>query len=91
MARVMATLMGTTAAVAAGVLAYLKLRSKKLPSWHDSLPLFKLKNALGMEVQVSVFGAAITKMLVPDAQGRKADVVLGYDTVHDYDVGTLRD
>lgn len=87
MARIgVVTLLGTSAAVAAGVLAYLKLRHRKVPSWHDSLPLFKLRNALGMEVHVSVFGAAITKLLVPDAQGRKADVVLGYDTVQDYDV-----
>jgi aldose 1-epimerase len=29
-------------------------------------------------------GAAITKLLVPDKNGNKADIVLGYDTQEEY-------
>ncbi|KAG2438515.1 hypothetical protein HXX76_005066 [Chlamydomonas incerta] len=41
-----------------------------------------------MEVQVSTFGAAILKVVVPDKAGRKADVVLGYGTVDEYETAS---
>lgn len=80
--------LGTAAAAAAGVAAYIYYfgRPKKEASWHATLPVFTLRNALGMEVQVSAFGAAILKVMVPDRRGKKADVVLGYDAVDSYDV-----
>ena len=39
-----------------------------------------LTNKQGMEVAVSNYGAKILRLLVPDAQGVRADVVLGFDT-----------
>ena len=41
--------------------------------------LFVFKNQNGMEMQVSDFGATLHKLLVPDRNGNKRDVVLGYD------------
>ena len=43
----------------------------------------------GMEVVISAMGASIVKLIVPDAKGRKADVVLGYDEVEQYVVGSM--
>ena len=37
-----------------------------------------------MEVKISAMGASILELIVPDAKGQKADVVLGYETVEDY-------
>ena len=58
--------------------------SRKPRSWYEALPVFTLKNRLGMEVTISAVGASILKILVPDSKGRKADVVLGYEEVEDY-------
>lgn len=79
-------LIGSSVALAA--LAALKVRGLRAQSssWHASLPVFKLKNANGMEVHVSTFGAAILKVVVPDKAGKKADVVLGYASVDEYEV-----
>ena len=41
--------------------------------------------AEGIEVHVSPFGATITKLVVPDRRGTKADVVLGYDHLRGYE------
>ncbi|GIL50020.1 hypothetical protein Vafri_6358 [Volvox africanus] len=76
-------LLGSSMALAA--LTFLRLRSKRDQSWHSGLPVFKLKNTNGMEVHISVFGAAILKVLVPDKTGSRADVVLGYGTVEAYE------
>ena len=46
--------------------------------------------AQGMEVVISAMGASIVKLIVPDAKGRKADVVLGYDEVEQYVVGGMQ-
>lgn len=46
--------------------------------------LFTLTNHNGMSVSVSNLGAALVKVLVPDGDGRMADVVLGFDRVEDY-------
>lgn len=43
-----------------------------------------LENAAGMCVTVSNYGAAITALRVPDANGRINDVVLGFDSLDDY-------
>ncbi|MBQ7191873.1 MAG: galactose-1-epimerase [Paludibacteraceae bacterium] len=46
--------------------------------------LYTLANNNGMQVQVTNFGARIVSILVPDKQGNKQDVVLGFDNIHDY-------
>ncbi len=50
----------------------------------DSIKLYTLKNANGMTVKVTNFGAIITSIVVPDRAGKMADVALGYNRVEDY-------
>ena len=45
---------------------------------------YLLKNKNGMEVSVMDLGATIVSVLVPDRNGVKRDVVLGYDTPQEY-------
>lgn len=46
--------------------------------------LYTLKNANGMTMRVTNYGAIVVSLTAPDRQGRFADVVLGYDTLSDY-------
>ena len=46
-----------------------------------SVALYTLRNANGMVVCISNYGAKIQQVLVPDRQGRLDDVVLGYDSL----------
>lgn len=48
--------------------------------------LYTMTNGNGMEASVTDFGAILVSLLVPDAEGNKTDVVLGYDQVSDYEV-----
>lgn len=46
--------------------------------------LFTLKNEQNMEVSITNYGGTVTAIRVPDRDGRKANVVLGFDTFRDY-------
>lgn len=46
--------------------------------------LYTLTNGNGMEAAVTDLGAIIVKVIVPDAAGKKADVVLGFDSAEEY-------
>ena len=50
----------------------------------SSIKLYKLRNANGMEVHITNYGAIITAILVPDRQGNLGDVALGYHRLEDY-------
>ncbi len=50
----------------------------------DTIRLFTLKNSQGMIVKITNYGAIITSILVPDRNGKMADVALGYNRVEDY-------
>lgn len=50
----------------------------------DSIKLYTLKNDHGMTVKVTNYGAIITSIVVPDRDGKPADVVLGYNNVEGY-------
>jgi len=50
--------------------------------------IYTLENSKGMKAEVTNFGAVLVKLLVPDAEGRVADVVLGYDNLEAYKVNT---
>lgn len=43
--------------------------------------LFILKNNLGMEVAVTNYGCAILSIMVPDKNGKYANVILGHDSI----------
>lgn len=45
---------------------------------------FTLKNQSGMEASVINYGAILTNLKVPDAQGQSEDVVLGFDDLNGY-------
>lgn len=46
--------------------------------------LFILKNKNGVEIAVTNYGAFAVSVMVPDRNGRFADVVLGHSSLHDY-------
>ncbi|MBP5223678.1 MAG: galactose mutarotase [Lachnospiraceae bacterium] len=48
------------------------------------IKLYTIKNKKGMQAAVTNLGAIVVKLLVPDAKGTLADVVLGYDKGEDY-------
>jgi aldose 1-epimerase len=50
----------------------------------SSIKLHTLKNKNDMMVQITNYGATITSIVVPDRDGKLADVALGYNTVEDY-------
>ena len=50
--------------------------------------LYVLENACGMRAAVSDFGALLVKLEVPDGTGKLRDVVLGYDSVQEYEMST---
>ncbi len=47
--------------------------------------VYTLKNKNGAKVDISNYGAVIVKIIVPDKDGVYKDVVLGYDSVQDYE------
>ena len=49
--------------------------------------LYILRNRNGMEVHLTDYGAAIVSIIVPDRNGKRRDVVLGYDDVSGYEKG----
>ena len=48
------------------------------------IKLYTLKNSQGMEVCVTNFGGRIVSVMVPDKNGKMTDVVLGFDSIADY-------
>ena len=50
----------------------------------DSVKLFTLTNASGVEARVITYGAIITSLKVPDRNGTLGDVVLGFDSLAGY-------
>ncbi len=51
----------------------------------DDIKLFSIVNPDGSEVILSNLGAGIVSVVVPDREGRMADVVLGYHNPEDYE------
>jgi aldose 1-epimerase len=50
----------------------------------ESARLFTLRNAHGIEVQLTNYGGIITSLKTPDRAGRFSDIVLGYDNLAGY-------
>jgi aldose 1-epimerase len=49
---------------------------------------YTLSNDSGMKVHIITFGGIITHLYVPNAAGGLNDVVLGYDSLSDYEKGS---
>lgn len=52
----------------------------------EEASIYTLTNGNGMVVKVSDFGAVLVEVHVPDRNGERKDVVLGYDSVNQYEV-----
>ena len=50
----------------------------------DSISLYTLSNDKGVVVKVTNFGAIVTSIIVPDREGKMADIALGYHNVESY-------
>ncbi|MCR4955093.1 MAG: galactose mutarotase [Lachnospiraceae bacterium] len=59
----------------------------KKPMDREGVFLYTLKNQ-HMEVDISNFGATLVAIRYPDTKGNKRDIILGYDTVKEYEEGT---
>ncbi|MCK4305568.1 MAG: galactose mutarotase [Candidatus Eisenbacteria sp.] len=49
--------------------------------------LYTLRNANGMQVEITNYGGIVTSLLVPDRDGNLGDVVLGFDDLQSYLAG----
>src|SRR5438067_2577446 len=54
----------------------------------EAVSAYTLKNAHGMEAKVLDYGGIIVSLRVPDRNGRLDDVVLGFDSLGDYERGS---
>ena len=54
----------------------------------EAVSAYTLKNAHGIELQVLDYGGIIVSLRVPDRTGRLGDVVLGFDSLADYQRGS---
>jgi len=54
----------------------------------EAVSLYTLKNAHGMEAKVLDYGGIIVSLRFPDRNGRLDDVVLGFDSLGDYERGS---
>jgi aldose 1-epimerase len=50
----------------------------------ETVNLYTIKNANGVELKVSEFGATLVSLKVPDRDGNFADIILGYDNLEGY-------
>src|SRR5207237_10900469 len=54
----------------------------------EAVSVYTLKNAHGIELRVLDYGGIIVSLRVPDRNGRLDDVVLGFDSLGDYERGS---
>ena len=62
----------------------MKIEKKICDTRVGEIAVYRLTNARGNVVELSSLGAGITRVIVPDAEGRRDDVVLGYSDHADY-------
>jgi aldose 1-epimerase len=53
-----------------------------------SVRLFKLENARGVRAEILTYGALLHRLVVPDKNGRQADILMGTDTLAGYEANT---
>lgn len=53
-----------------------------------AVEIYTLRNRRGVEAEITNYGGAVVSLRVPDARGRVADVVLGYDSPAGYEADT---
>lgn len=62
----------------------MRTRDFGVNSKKEKATLYSFKNANGVVMEVSDFGATLYALLVPDKDGNPVDVVLGYDSPEEY-------
>ncbi len=64
------------------------IEQKPFGTTTDGMPVdqITLTNKSGASVRLITFGAIVTNIFMPDRTGKLGDVVLGYDTVKDYEM-----
>jgi aldose 1-epimerase len=50
----------------------------------QAVAVYTMTNAAGIQVRAITYGAIVTSLVVPDRSGKRADVVLGFDTLDGY-------
>ena len=50
-----------------------------------AVEIYTLKNSAGAEAQIITYGSTVVSLKMPDKNGKFADVVLGYDSIADYE------
>ena len=56
----------------------------------DTVTQYTLTNVSGAQFKVIDYGCRVTNIMVPDREGKMADVVLGYENLKDYETGAER-
>src|SRR5438874_9036785 len=51
---------------------------------HQKVDLYTLTNANGMTVKLSTYGAVIQSLVIPDRNGKPADIVRGFPSLAGY-------
>lgn len=49
-----------------------------------AVDIYTLKNASGMTAEIMTYGCRIVKLMTQDKNGHFGDMVLGYDTLEEY-------
>ena len=79
---------GSSAAKAAGMAKGLWIKKEHFGTTggNEDVDRYSFGNGHGFEVQMITFGATVQKIWAPDSRGRRADVVLGFKTLEEYEV-----
>jgi aldose 1-epimerase len=79
---------GSSAAMAAGKAKGLWIKKEPFGTTggNEDVDRYSFGNGRGFEVQMITFGATVQKIWAPDSRGRRADVVLGFKTLEEYEV-----
>ncbi len=64
-------------------------QSKNAADKEDTLEVYTLENKEGNEIRITNFGAKVMSIMVPDKNGNKGNIVLGYDSANQYIKGNL--
>lgn len=62
-----------------------KVKVQEVLVGDQTAKVFYLENGNGMEVELSSFGSVVSKLIVPDRDGRSENIVLGYESIDRYD------
>ena len=54
-----------------------------------TVQLYTLKGARGLEARITNYGAVLSDLIVPTRDGKKVDVLLGFDNFKDYERGGI--